>query len=95
MNVFQPGMLEPGDRLVGVRPEHIQLDREGPLTGRVFLVEALGYERLITCVLPNEVRVVARTSSLDGPREGEAVFIGAEPRHRLHFDPVTGKRLER
>ena len=94
MNVFQPGLLEPGEHLVGVRPEHIRLDREGPLTARVALVEALGYERLITCVLPNEVRVVARTSEVDGPREGEAVFIDAEPRHRQHFDVETGKRVE-
>ena len=92
MNVFQPGMLEPGEHLVGVRPEHIRLDREGPLTARVALVEALGYERLITCVLPNEVRVVARTSEVDGPREGEAVFIDAEPRR--HFD-VPRQRVER
>jgi hypothetical protein len=38
--------------------------------------------------------VVARTSEVDGPREGEAVFIDAEPRHRQHFDPVSGKRVE-
>jgi multiple sugar transport system ATP-binding protein len=94
MNVFPAGTLEPGDLLVGVRPEHITLDREGPLTARVLLVEALGYERLITCVLPNEARVVARTYDVDGPREGEAVFINAEARHRHHFDPVSGKRQE-
>ena len=94
MNVFPAGTLERSDVLVGVRPEHITLDREGPLTARVLLVEALGYERLITCVLPNEARVVARTNDVDGPREGEAVFIDAEPRHRHHFDPVTGKRQE-
>jgi len=94
MNVFPAGTLERSDLLVGVRPEHITLDREGPLTARVLLVEALGYERLITCVLPNEARVVARTNDVDGPREGEAVFIDAEPRHRHHFDPVTGKRQE-
>jgi multiple sugar transport system ATP-binding protein len=94
MNVFPAGTLERSDVLVGVRPEHITLDREGPLTARVLLVEALGYERLITCVLPNESRVVARTNDVNGPREGEAVFIDAEPRHRHHFDPVTGKRQE-
>ena len=68
MNVFPVGTLERSDVLVGVRPEHITLDREGPLTARVLLVEALGYERLITCVLPNEARVVARTNDVDGPR---------------------------
>jgi multiple sugar transport system ATP-binding protein len=94
MNVFPAGTIERSDLLVCVRPEHITLDREGPLTARVLLVEALGYERLITCVLPNESRVVARTNDVNGPREGEAVFIDAEPRHRHHFDPVTGKRQE-
>jgi multiple sugar transport system ATP-binding protein len=94
MNVFPAGTIERSDLLVGVRPEHITLDREGPLTARVLLVEALGYERLITCVLPNESRVVARTNDVNGPREGEAVFIDAESRHRHHFDPVTGKRQE-
>jgi multiple sugar transport system ATP-binding protein len=94
MNIFPPGALEEGSHLVGVRPEHLALDREGPLTARVHLVEALGYERLITCVLPNEARVVARTDDTEGPREGEAVFISAEERHRHRFDPASGKRLE-
>jgi multiple sugar transport system ATP-binding protein len=94
MNMFPPGTLETGPHVVGVRPEHVRLDREGPLTARVLLVEALGYERLITCALPNEGRVVARTTDVNGPREGEAVFIDADPSHRQRFDPVTGKRQE-
>jgi multiple sugar transport system ATP-binding protein len=95
MNMFPPGVLERGEHIVGVRPEHLLLDREGPLTARVLLVEALGYERLITCALPNEARVVARVSGeMNGPREGEAVFIDAEERHRHRFDPASGKRQE-
>jgi multiple sugar transport system ATP-binding protein len=95
MNLFRPGTLEAGEHVVGVRPEHIVLDREGPLTARVHLVEALGYERLLTLVLPNEARVVARIQAeANGAREGEAVFIDAEERHRHRFDPVSGKRLE-
>jgi multiple sugar transport system ATP-binding protein len=95
MNIFRPGVLETGDHLVGVRPEHVKLDREGPITARVVLVEALGYERLVTCVLPNEVRVVARVEGEhDAPREGDAVFIDADERHRHRFDPVNGKRQE-
>ena len=39
------------------------------------------------------MRVVARMSEVDGPREGEAVFIDAEPRHRQHFDVAIGKRV--
>ena len=95
MNIFRPGLLEPGEHLVGVRPEHVLLEREGPLTARVHLVEALGYERLITCALPNETIVVARvTAETSSAREGDAVFVDAEDRHRHRFDAATGKRLE-
>ena len=95
MNVFPPGTLEPGDVLVGVRPEHITLDREGPLTARVAAGRGprlRAAHHLRRC--PTRPAVVARTSDVDGPREGEAVFIDAEPRHRHHFDPVTGKRQD-
>ena len=46
---------------------------------RVLLVEALGYERLITCLLPNEARVVAA-----------AVGFGSAHALRHHFRRKVG-----
>jgi multiple sugar transport system ATP-binding protein len=94
MNLFPPGALEPGNHLVGVRAEHVQLDREGPIAARVVLVESLGHEKLVTCTTPNELTVVARLNSdLPAPVEGDAVFLDA-PLHRRHrFDVVTGRRV--
>ena len=60
MNMFPPGLLEPGNHLVGVRPEHLTVDGVGPVAARVTLVESLGHEALLTCVTAGELTLVAR-----------------------------------
>ena len=94
MNMFPPGLLEPGNHLVGVRPEHLTVDGVGPVAARVTLVESLGHEALLTCVTAGELTLVARAPADEAqPKEGEAVFLGA-PLHRRHrFDVVTGRRV--
>ncbi|HWC66776.1 MAG TPA: ABC transporter ATP-binding protein [Acidimicrobiales bacterium] len=94
MNMFPPGLLEPGNHLVGVRPEHLTIDGVGPVAARVTLVESLGHEALLTCVTAGELTVIARIPSDEAqPKEGDAVFLDA-PLHRRHrFDVVTGRRV--
>jgi hypothetical protein len=43
MNIFPPGMVESSADIVGVRPEHIDLDPMSSLRGAVTLVEQLGH----------------------------------------------------
>jgi ABC-type sugar transport system ATPase subunit len=94
MDLFPPHTLEDSDAVVGVRPEHLTLDTDGELWGRVTLIEALGHERHVSCVLDGGPVVVARVpSSVPVPGEGADVRLGAALAHRHHFDAATGARL--
>ncbi len=87
MNVFRPGLLEPGEHLVGVRPEHLRLDREGPLTARVRWSSTSATSGSSPASLPE------RGSSWWPARARWTVPARARqcsstpsPRHRQHFD---------
>ncbi len=95
MNLFPPGLLEPGDRLVGVRPEHIRLGGDGRLEGKVTLVEALGHERHVTVVLTDDTTVVVRVGADQPvPAEGDSTTVDADDSHRHRFDPASGARVD-
>ncbi len=92
MNIFPAGALEPGDALVGVRPEHLFLSPDGPVTLTVRLVEHLGHEVLLACDLDGH-KVVTRQTALDhAPDIGEQIRVDAPLQHRHRFDPATGQR---
>jgi len=92
MNVLPAGMLEPGDALVGVRPEDLRVSPDGALTAQVRLVEHLGYEVLVVCDVAG-TRVIARQSAADpAPAIGDQVRFDAEPHQRHYFDPISGAR---
>jgi multiple sugar transport system ATP-binding protein len=82
------------DVRVGFRPEHVQLSGDGPLTGRVLLIEALGHERLIHCEMEGGERVAVRVDAdAAAPTEDAAVRLRPNP-DRLHlFAADTGERL--
>jgi multiple sugar transport system ATP-binding protein len=99
MNVLPAGaggpLGVPGtDLRVGVRPEHFRLDAEG-IPAHVRLIESLGHERHLLCMLTGGEQVVVRTpasTSTALPREGDTVHLGAEARHLHLFDAATGER---
>ena len=94
MNLLPAGVLEPGEVIVGVRPEHLDLVPGGPLRARVELVERLGHETLIDCRI-GEARVVVRLDGdTPGPAVGDDVELDAPARHRHRFDPLTGARVD-
>ena len=96
MNIFPAGSLEPGNHLVGVRPEHLTIDENGRLAARVVLVEQLGHEVHVTCTVigHSETRIVVRTSAeATTPREGDEIHVEAWAHRRHHFDPQTGRRI--
>jgi ABC-type sugar transport system ATPase subunit len=93
MNVFPPGVVEPGPHKVGVRPEHLHVDPAGPVTAQVALVEALGHERHLTCAVAGERVVVRITDDQVLPAMGQEVRLRADERHRHRFDATTGKRI--
>ncbi|MFM7616060.1 MAG: ABC transporter ATP-binding protein [Actinomycetes bacterium] len=84
-----------GAVVIGVRPEHLEIDPGGPIEARVAVVESLGHERHVVCRVGDEPLVIVRQSA-DEPRpaEGEAVRLRADAAGIHLFDAVTGVRLE-
>ena len=96
MNIFPPGTLEPGNHLVGVRPEHLTLDDAGRLAARVVLVEKLGHEVHVTCTIIGDstTKIVVRVPAEgDIPHDGDEIHLEAWAHRRHHFDPQTGRRI--
>ncbi|MEZ5650517.1 MAG: sn-glycerol-3-phosphate ABC transporter ATP-binding protein UgpC [Burkholderiaceae bacterium] len=84
-----------GEACLGVRPEHLAIDSDGPLSMSIRQSEALGATTLVHGDLMAGAGLV--TVSVAGAYHGGAV--GSEVRlsaqtHHLHlFDPVTGSRI--
>jgi multiple sugar transport system ATP-binding protein len=95
MNVLPAGSIESGELLVGVRPEHLRIEAEGPVSGEVSLVEHLGHEMLVTVMVGGHHRVVVRLpSSAAEPHVGSWVHLDADQQHRHRFDPVSEQRVD-
>ncbi len=94
MNILPPGSLEPGHHLVGVRPEHLNIRPDGPLTMMVQLVEKLGHETLITGVVGDKRVVVRQDSEESLPNVGDRVQLDAPEATRHRFDALTERRID-
>jgi ABC-type sugar transport system ATPase subunit len=93
MNIFPAGMVEPGDTLVGARPEHIAFDDASPLRASVGLVEQLGHEALVNCHI-GETRVIVRVPAAGVVHiTGSDVGLHVPPEHRHRFDATTRERI--
>jgi len=94
MNILPAGSVEPGEHLVGVRPEHLRITAEGPISMVVTLVEQLGHELLITGMV-GESRVVVREAAHALPPEiGSTVNLDAEVAMRHRFSSLTERRID-
>jgi ABC-type sugar transport system ATPase subunit len=88
----------PAEVIVGVRPEHARLWREGdglagPIAGRAEFVEMLGRETLIGVVTAGELRFTVLAGPDASVNPGEQVRFGLEPGHLHLFDVETTKAL--
>ena len=94
MNILPAGSVEPGEHLVGVRPEHLRIAADGPISMIVTLVEQLGHELLITGMV-GENRVVVREAAHAVPPEiGSTVNLDAEVAMRHRFSALTERRID-
>ena len=83
-----------GALLLGVRPEHLELDDAGHWPLRVETVEMLGAERLVHGELAGTALTLRLDATLPAPRAGDTLRLRA-PAERLHwFDVESGRRLE-
>ncbi len=89
-----PGAAGEGALTLGLRPEHLVNDADGPIRLRVALSEQLGANTLVHGTL--EGTDSALVVSLDGVRavtEGDVLSLSI-PQDAMHqFDPATGRRL--
>jgi sn-glycerol 3-phosphate transport system ATP-binding protein len=89
------GPREPGRPvLVGLRPEHMELSAEGPVSLRVELLERLGADTILHGRLgANGMVVTARVPGTVQPAIGEILGFAIRP-ERIHlFDPDSQQRL--
>ncbi len=80
---------------LGIRPENLALDPDGPIRAEVSDVEPLGLRSVVTvrndaC----ELRFMADTEQAMGLALGDSVGVAVpDPARLLAFDPATGARL--
>ncbi len=68
-----------GDRLdLGVRPEHLRLDEQGPLGGTVIVVERLGNETFVHVELAPDMIAIAQVDGASTLQVHEKVRLSAE-----------------
>jgi len=86
------GLNFPQGNIVGIRPEDLALDTDGPITGRIVTVEYLGADRLVTCKIGAENLVVRTPARNKIPDDGE-VRLAYLPGSVHLFDAQSGQRL--
>ncbi|MDO9236500.1 MAG: TOBE domain-containing protein, partial [Aquabacterium sp.] len=86
-----------GALVLGLRPEHIEIEAEGRWPLRVETVEMLGAERLVHGRIGGaqgiELFTVRIDATLPPPRVGQAIDMTASPDHLHWFDATTGLRV--
>jgi multiple sugar transport system ATP-binding protein len=94
MNIFPPGLVEPGQAYVGARPEHVVFDDSSALRAQVGLVEQLGHEALVNCHV-GETRVIVRLSASGVVHlAGTDVGLTVPEQHRHRFDATSRRRID-
>jgi multiple sugar transport system ATP-binding protein len=85
------------DVIVGVRPEALEVSAgdppDGAVAGRVYVVEPMGAETLVTAEVNGE-RVTGRAPGDFAARSGDRVWLYADPDRVLLFDARTQRRVE-
>ena len=81
-----------GAHTVGLRPEHLRFDAQGPLAGSLRHAEQLGNETFAYVQLPELGDVTVRVEGTAAVQPGDAVRLGFAPEHVYRFD-AQGLRI--
>ncbi|HSQ72075.1 MAG TPA: TOBE domain-containing protein, partial [Rubrivivax sp.] len=82
-----------GPLLLGVRPEHADLNPAGSWPLQVDMLEMLGAERLVYGRLGDAAFTLRIEGIRPPPKAGETVQLLVEPSHMHWFDVGTGQRV--
>jgi ABC-type sugar transport system ATPase subunit len=95
--VAWPGLTVRGVVLVGIRPEALRLDPDGPLLGSAVGIDDLGHERVVRIAVPDASGDQPIVHLIVGPigRFGgwEPIRLAVDVERVRLFDPVGGRRL--
>jgi len=83
-----------GPLILGLRPEHLRMTREGGWPLKVEMVEMLGAERLVHGRLHGMPLTIRIDAALAAPAVGDDIRIDADSRHWHWFDAQSGRRIE-
>ncbi len=86
-------LLSDGNRVLGIRPEHVRIAAEAELGGRVERCESVGADAYLRVQTARGV-VTARVPSTRAYAPGERVRLELPPEHLVAFDAVTGRRVD-
>ncbi|MBL4645930.1 MAG: ABC transporter ATP-binding protein [Hyphomicrobiales bacterium] len=85
--------ISPTKLALGIRPEHIQLDDNGPVRGSVFESEYLGTTQIVAVDLGNEI-IKARVSSERQLKIGENVGLTFDSAKLSLFEVESGRAIQ-
>jgi len=93
MNLLRQAPGTPEGRILGIRPEHLQLTPGQGWSLQVETVELLGAERLIHARLGQESLTIRLDESVAAPAPGQSFEASPRPEKLHHFDQSTGLRV--
>ena len=86
-------LIPRGDRLIGIRPEHVLIASQGGHAAHVKTVEHLGADSIILCEVEGQP-VAVRQDGFSKALPGDDVRLGWDAAHEHQFDQKSGRRLD-
>ena len=86
-------LIPRGDRLIGIRPEHVCIVSQGGHAAHVKTVEHLGADSIILCEVEGQP-VAVRQDGFSKALPGEDIRLAWDVVHEHQFDQKSGRRLD-
>lgn len=86
-------LIAQGDRMIGVRPEHIKIVSQDGHAARVKTVEHLGADSIVLCEIGNQP-ISVRQDGFTKATPGDDIRLAWDASHEHQFDKESGRRLE-
>jgi sn-glycerol 3-phosphate transport system ATP-binding protein len=86
-------LIAQGDRLIGIRPEHIRIVSQDGHAARVKTVEHLGADSIILCEIEGQP-ISVRQDGFSEAHHHDDIRLAWDVGHEHHFDQKSGRRLD-
>lgn len=86
-------LIAQGDRLIGIRPEHIRIVSQDGHAARVKTVEHLGADSIILCEIEGQP-ISVRQDGFSKAHHHDDIRLAWDVGHEHHFDQKSGRRLD-